>query len=145
MSFNPDTFQPAGYALLVEIERESGVTASGLMIPTSHIQNKEMQKMTATFVRSGCCCFTSGDRWDESDIPQQGQTVVIAKYSGEDFLHEETGRKFRIIKDKDYIGVFRNEVVDSYMADTQDITDRIKAEKQAQEEKQKAEKARHGY
>lgn len=142
--FDPARYQPAGYSLLVEIGRESAVTAAGLYKPVSHLENKEMQKMTATFVRAGCCCFASGDKWEDSNIPKQGETIVIAKYSGEDFVDESTGRKFRIIKDKDYIGRFSAEPVDSYMDDTAAVTERIRIEKEREEEKLKTEKAR-GY
>lgn len=104
-----------GYRLLVKLKPEKEKTKGGIIIPNSI--NEKLQQVTsiADVIDVGPNCWHDCGGTEQWCKP--GDTVTIVKYSGRHVTFEldeenrpvEDGNLFRMVNDKDVIGVYTNE------------------------------------
>ena len=95
--------QPVEYKVLVLLDPTERVTEGGIVLPED-VADKEQQKQVV-----GTLIAVGGNAFQEvlDPIPQVGDKVMIAKYSG--LVHKANGKEYRLCNDKDIGAIVRSE------------------------------------
>lgn len=95
---------PAGYRLLIKPQEVEEKTAGGIYIPDQVKDKDQAAQMHSTVVAIGKDAFKEyPKRW--CDI---GDTVLTAKYIGQNVTDPENGEEYRLINDLDVLAVVRS-------------------------------------
>jgi chaperonin GroES len=94
---------PIEYNVVVLPEKVDEKTAGGLYIPENKQDKDQGAAHTGTLVALSPMAF-SFEEWPEDvEKPKAGDRVVFVRYAGATV--ESNGEEYRIIKDKDILGV----------------------------------------
>lgn len=97
---NTSGLVPVEYKCVVQIEETAKVTKGGIYLPDDHKERQDMAQVRAKLLAVGGNAF---EDW-RGRIPQPGDKVLIAKYSG--LVVDGPGEiKYRVISDKDIAAV----------------------------------------
>lgn len=78
---------------------------AGLEIPRDILDRELMAQINATFIAAGGNAFSD---WKDAKLPQPGDQIMIAKYSGTTFRGAD-GEEYRLCNDKDISGLITAE------------------------------------
>lgn len=101
--------RPCGHRILVSLPllEEEEKTDSGIIIANkanAEVRSKSMQQATVEMLgHTAFKDFGDGKPW-----VKVGDTVMIAKYSGEDQVDKEDGKIYRIINDEDIFAIIED-------------------------------------
>jgi chaperonin GroES len=104
--------QPVEFKVLVkpsEIEVDPALArakAAGIQLPQDVLERELMAQIVATLLAVGGNAF---EDW-KGQVPQVGDTVLIAKYSGITIKGAD-GEEYRMLNDKDISGIITDEGV----------------------------------
>lgn len=101
---------PTGHRVLVQLKQVEEVTAGGIYLPGKHAERETKAMQEALVIEIGQSAFKGFD--DGHPWCAVGDTVMIAKYSGEDRKDEATGHILRIINDEDIFARLEQESED---------------------------------
>lgn len=94
---------PAEYNVIIRMDPVEEKTASGLYIPQTKVDRDEMSADEGTLIAVSPHAFTYADWPEGARMPQPGDRVLFAQYSGR--IWKRGDEVFRILKDKDIIAV----------------------------------------
>jgi chaperonin GroES len=106
-SLNDSGLIPLEFFVLVELDPQEEKTAGGIILPTSAKDADELSAQEGTLIAVSPHAFTYADGWPEGSKPEIGQRVLFKRYAGA--LHERSGRKYRLLNDKDLIAIVEPE------------------------------------
>lgn len=102
MNLNTSGIRPTGYKVLVrpkEVEQKIG----SVWIPDDHKEKQEFARQEGVLVAVSPVAFNY-ETFPAGTAPQEGQTVIYAKYAG--FLHKGAdGVEYRVINDQDIVAI----------------------------------------
>ena len=105
-------YTPMEYRCVVRLDSAEEITSGGIIIVQSTQNQEQMAQVYGTLIHKTDMAFTDADnnRW-KCEVPQIGDRVMIAKFSG--FRHTETedGKtiEYRYINDKDIVAFKKGE------------------------------------
>jgi chaperonin GroES len=103
---NTSGITPVEYNVLIRQERVEERTKGGLVLPGETQEREKHAQTRGVIVAVSPMAFTFDDWPVEEPKPQVGQRVVFAKHSGT-FVTGEDGEEYRVIKDRDIVGVMQ--------------------------------------
>lgn len=90
---------PAGYRILLEMEEVEEKTTGGIFLPQQVVEKDEAAKEWGKVIAMGNCCY--------HDLPSPwcgvGDVVGIVRYNGNTFTDPDSGKKYKVINDKDVL------------------------------------------
>lgn len=104
---NPSGVIPLEFKCVVkpsEVEVDPALArakAAGLQLPPDMLEREFMAQIHAEFIAAGGNAF---EDWHDARLPQPGDKVLIAKYSGVT-IRGADGQEYRIINDKDLAAI----------------------------------------
>ena len=106
---DPDTYEPLDYRVLVRDLPVEEKTKGGIVLPETTQEADGFAQQFGVVIRRGPWAFSvdckDGEReWDAAS-PMPGDLVNYTKYAGGTFQADESGRKYRILRDEDILGV----------------------------------------
>ena len=92
--------KPVEYKCVVKLHAVEEVSKGGIVLSTQGIKAREQQAQV-----KGELMAIGGNAFEDwkGDIPEVGQTVLIAKYSG--LVYPDGDEEYRIINDKDVAAI----------------------------------------
>jgi chaperonin GroES len=90
--------KPIGNRVVVEITKLAQTSVSGIIIATE--TKNEQQKGIIIAVGAGY-----GDEKELTNSIKTGQTVLFARYGGDDYRDESQNKDYKIISSKDVIAI----------------------------------------
>lgn len=101
---NPSGIRPIEYNVLIKQDKIEEKTKGGLHLP-GETQDREKHAQTRGVLVAVSPMAFSFDEWPEGEPkPQVGQRVFFARHAGT-FVEGEDGEEYRVVKDKDVVGV----------------------------------------
>lgn len=101
---NSSGFEPLDLRVLVLPDVAEKVTAGGIILPETKVEQQEMAMTFGTLVAAG------ENAWEEAvargphfNRPKIGERVVFAKYGGVEIKGSD-GKQYRLMNDEDVIG-----------------------------------------
>jgi len=111
---NESGINPAGWRVLIKPLEIRETTASGIVVTTGSIRDREQLANT-----TGIVIAMGNDCYENETTPwcAVGDKVIFAKYAGLMYLGKD-GQQYRIVNDKDITGTLDADVdlVDPYLA-----------------------------
>lgn len=111
MKINPDTFQPLSYLVFVKQDAVEEVTKGGIILSDTSQTSDEYQQQYGTITSMGPLAFTFNDE-GERDLPNKpniGDRIVYNKFAGQGrvFYEDNDGNKYRMLPDRDILGIVK--------------------------------------
>jgi co-chaperonin GroES (HSP10) len=100
---NASGLNPLEFFVIVELDAQAEKTAGGIFLPPQAKDADELSTQEGTLVAVSPHAFTYAEGWPDGSKPQTGQRVLFKKFAGA--LHERSGRKYRILNDKDLVAI----------------------------------------
>ena len=101
---NTSGFAPLEYKVLIKLDPEKEKTAGGIYIPDETKEREQNAAVEGEVIALSPAAFSYEDWQDGTPLPQPGDRVVFAKFSGF-ALDGDDGGKYRIVNDKDIIAL----------------------------------------
>lgn len=95
--------RPMEFNVVVRLDPTAEKTNGGVYLPLAKQDRDGLAMDEGTVEAVSPHAFTYADWSDNADKPVIGDRVLFARFAGA--LHERSGAKFRIIKDKDIVAV----------------------------------------
>lgn len=97
---------PVGHRLLVQLKDSDQMTKGGLKLYSDSDQERRTLGMQIAVVKKlGSQAFK--EFFDGTNWCEEGDTIFMKKYAGEDVVDEETGEYLRIINDEEVIAIVK--------------------------------------
>lgn len=99
-------FAPSGHLVLIYPDPISEYSPGGISLPAAKVEQEYLAQVFALMVRVG------PNAWFDEPTPRAivGQRVMVAKFTGQIFKGSD-GRRYRLVNDKDILGVVTGEGV----------------------------------
>lgn len=91
------------YNVMVKLDPVEEKTSGGIFLPPSAKDKEEAKNDEGTLVGIAAHAFSYAEWPSEEHKPKYGDRVLFARYAGT--VWEQGGHKYRILKDKEIIGV----------------------------------------
>lgn len=101
---NKSGIQPIGTKVLVLPEQVEEKTAGGILLPGETQERNSLAITTGTVVAIGAAAFSDWANVEKDRLPQPGDRIHMARYSGL-LVDGEDKRQYRLIQDTDIAGV----------------------------------------
>ncbi len=98
---------PVCYYVVVEPEVVDDVTSGGIILPSSAVDQMQVQREKGTIVSMGPTAFDM-DKWGDVK-PKVGDKVMFTKHAGTVFQDKANRKKYRIMDDEYICAIFREE------------------------------------
>jgi len=95
--------RPLEYKVIILPDPVEKKTAGGIILTDESLDKEQNAAVRATFVEASPLAFNY-DGFPKELRPKPGDRVIIARYTGATFEGED-GKQYRILNDKDIIGV----------------------------------------
>lgn len=100
---NDSGLQPMEYNVVIRMDPVQDKSAGGIFLPETKKDRDELACDEGTLVAVSPLAFNYGD-WPGGEVPARiGDRVLFSQYSGR--IWEREGVKYRLLKDKEVIGV----------------------------------------
>lgn len=110
MSLNPASIEPQWEKVLVRQEKPKETTQGGIYLPDEARDRSKFQEMVAEVVKVGDSAFK--DLYYGNKPPAKGDTVIIKRYSGNNFIDQFADSDefaYRLIDDTDIVAIVAGE------------------------------------
>jgi len=96
--------KPMEFNCLILPRKVSEKTAGGLYVPRGAVEREDEAGDEGLLVSMSPLAFNEADFPDPEAVPAPGDVVMFARYAGKSFTGAD-GRIYRLMKDKDVLGV----------------------------------------
>ena len=103
---NNSGITPVEYKCLVLPEKVEEKTQGGILLSAKLQEQDQLSETRCQLIALGGMAF---EDWKDGQLPQAGDRVMIAKYSGI-LCRGNDGEEYRVINDKDIIAIISPEV-----------------------------------
>lgn len=102
---NKSGVRPLEFKVVILPDAVDTKTSGGILLPDEAKDREQMAEVRGVLIEASPLAFTYAD-WPEGyPLPKPGDRIIVGRYTGVSFKSKIDDKDYRIVNDKDIIGV----------------------------------------